>query len=92
MPSARYNGPLATIADIRVLGINGFGVTCSHCYRTRKFGFDELRLEARVVFSHIPHVRRFVCTGCGWRKVSMMPDWLQVSLRGDGTRPVSDFG
>ena len=92
MPTARFDGPLATTAYVRSQGIGRFGVTCSHCFRTRKFGFDELRLEAGVAFSYIPRVRRFVCTRCGWRTVSVMPDWTEVSLRGDGTRPVSDFG
>ena len=45
--------PLREIADIRLLGIAGFGVRCSHCFHDHKFGFDELRLEARVVFTHI---------------------------------------
>lgn len=76
-------GKLPTIGDSRRQGITKFTVTCASpaCWSTRRFSFDELKLEDDIAFVEIPEHRRFRCQKCGSRKVTVMADWPNA-LRG----------
>jgi hypothetical protein len=65
-------------------------VTCGDaaCLWSAYFDFDALKLPEEMIFVHVPRVRRFVCSRCGGRTVSVMPDWRQHAAQGNGKRPL----
>jgi hypothetical protein len=75
----RYNGPPATIGDMKRLGMTGFFVYCSglYCHKQRRFEFDALGLQDDVPFIDIPKSRQFVCERCGGFEVTVGGDWKE---------------
>ena len=74
----RYTGPPPTIAFLRQEnGIQGVRVYCAglNCGRMQEISFYDLGLPEETLFPEIARRRRWVCTGCGSREVSCMPDW-----------------
>jgi hypothetical protein len=53
-------------------GLFAAGLVCAHW---RDFTFETLRLIDDMVMIHIPRHRRFVCTQCGSRKVTIRSVW-----------------
>ena len=45
------------------------------CPNSKVFTLDELRLTDDMTIMHIPRHRRFVCTQCGSRKVTIRSVW-----------------
>lgn len=90
MPRETYTGPLPTVGDTRKEGISALGVTCGNpaCLWSAYFDFDALKLPDAMAFVHVPRYRRFVCSRCGGRAVSVMPDWRQQLAQGNGKRPL----
>jgi hypothetical protein len=88
MSQSKYTGPLPTIGDTRAMGVTAFSVTSAKaaCIWSADFDFDALRLPDEMAFVHIPRHRRFVCSRCGFRQVSVMPDWRQYAASGNGRR------
>jgi hypothetical protein len=70
--------PLPTVAHDREHGITSLRVYCAAglvCPHSRVFTFDELSLPDDMALLHIPRYRRFVCTQCGSRKVTIRSVW-----------------
>jgi hypothetical protein len=82
--SRHYTGPLPTIGDTRREGMSTFSVTCArpNCLHAAYFEFGALSLPDDMTFVHIPKHRRFVCSRCAGREVTVMPDWRQHSAQG----------
>ena len=66
-----------TIAHLKDHGLEGLFVTCSNprCLHAAPFTFATLGLPDELPFPTIDGHRRFVCTHCGGRRVSVSPDW-----------------
>jgi len=59
-------------------GITSLRVYCAAglvCPNSKVFTLDELRLTDDMTIMHIPRHRRFVCTQCGSRKVTIRSVW-----------------
>jgi hypothetical protein len=70
--------PLPTVAHDRGHEITSLRVYCAAglvCPHSRVFTFDELSLPDDMTMTHIPRYRRFVCTQCGSRKVTIRSVW-----------------
>jgi len=85
-----YTGPLPTVGDTRREGISSLRVTCGNaaCVWSAYFDFDTLKLPEEMIFVQVPCFRRFVCSRCGGRAVSVMPDWRQYAASGNGKSPL----
>jgi hypothetical protein len=68
-----HTGPLSTIGIDRRHGVKAIRVYCEalHCGHSGDVGLDRLVLADDLPVIHIPRYRRFVCTRCGCRKVSV---------------------
>ena len=81
----RYTGPPPTIAYLRrENGIRGVRVYCAglYCGRMQVMSFDNLGLSESTLFPEIAGQRKWLCTGCGSREVSCMPDWPDPRQKG----------
>jgi len=80
--------PPPTIARLKSMGAIAFCVTCAHacCLHSAFVTFAAAGVEDRAPFPSIAERRRFVCTRCGGRAVSIMPDWRGHSASGIGGR------
>ena len=80
--------PPPTVAHLKSIGVSAFNVTCAHayCLHSASFTFDAAGVEDRTPFPSIVERRRFVCTRCGGRMVSVMPDWRGHKASGIGRR------
>lgn len=70
------NHPSApTIGHLKSMGVTAFQATCAHanCWHSGVVSFDTVGVEDPAPFPSIVHRRRFVCTQCGGRTVSIMP-------------------
>ena len=72
-----YTGPLPTVGNCRGHGMTGFFVDClgPHCHARRRFTFEDVGAADDEVFVDIPKRRRFRCSRCGSRKVTVTADW-----------------
>jgi hypothetical protein len=77
---------LPTIAHLKGHGLGGLWVTCANaaCQHSAPFTFAALYLDDDEPFPSIARRRRFVCTQCGARSVSVMPDWRKLNAPGMG--------
>jgi len=69
---------LPNVAHDRAHGITSLRVYCAAglvCPHSKGFTFDELQLTDDMVIIKIPQHRRFVCTQCGSRKVTIRSVW-----------------
>jgi hypothetical protein len=68
------------------MDVAGVWVSCTRdgCKRSVALGFDQLGLPDDLLFPQIPARRRFVCSGCGAKTVSVTPDWRAYGARGMG--------
>jgi hypothetical protein len=64
MPHSTYNGPPATIANLRRIGLSAFVIECAalYCYHQKRIEFDVLRLPSERYAIDVLRHRRFVCT------------------------------
>jgi hypothetical protein len=78
--------PPPTIGHMKMLGLAGVWVTCTRdrCHRDVALGFDQLGLPDDLPFPEIGARRRFVCSACGSKAVSVTPDWREYRARGMG--------
>jgi hypothetical protein len=78
--------PPPSIAKLKSMGVDAFRVTCSHgsCFHSAFVTFTTARVDDQAQFPSIIERRRFVCTRCGGRAVSIMPDWSGHSASGVG--------
>jgi len=69
--------PPPTIAFLRAQGVAGLRVYCrtGHCVRWARLPFEATGLPSDVPFPAIEASGRLVCSVCGGRQVSTMPDW-----------------
>ncbi len=72
-----------TIAFLRAQGVTGMRVYCrtGYCVRSARLAFEAIALPADLPFPAIERSGRLVCSACGGRIVSTMPDW---PTRSDG--------
>lgn len=85
--------PLPTVAHDRGHGITSLRVYCAAglvCVHWKDFSFEELRLTDEMIMLHIPHLRRFVCTKCGSRKVTIRSNWPARKPAGPFYSPCMD--
>jgi hypothetical protein len=70
----RESRPLPTVADFRRLGVKGVRVSCNGCGRmsVAEFGAIQARDDETIIDLRR---RAYVCTGCGSRENTIMPDW-----------------
>ena len=75
-----------TIGSSKTEGLTGVWVTCLHpdCRRSVALEWDRLGLPDDTPFLEIGARRRFVCSGCGSREVSVTPDWREYRAQGMG--------
>ena len=68
--------PPPTIASLKAQGVNAFRVTCTKptCLHSSFVSFAAAGVEDQTPFPSIMQRRRFVCSRCGSREVSIMPD------------------
>jgi hypothetical protein len=80
--------PPPTVAHLKSMGVSAFSVTCAHayCLHSASVTFAAAGVEDREPFPSIAERRRFVCTRCGGRAVSIMPDWRDHKASGVGRR------
>ena len=74
----RYNGAPPTIGFLRrENGIERTRIYCAevNCGRVLIVTFDALGLPDETPFPDVATRRRWVCRGCGCRRVVVMPDW-----------------
>jgi hypothetical protein len=77
--------PLPTVAHDRGHGITAVRVYCAAglvCPHWKVFTFDELGVPDHLPVIHIPRHRRFVCTHCGSRKVTIRSVWPERRASG----------
>ena len=69
----RYEGPLPTIAMAKAQGINKIRVWCEDivCFHSEVFEMEQFGLPDDTPVIHIPKYRRFVCSRCGGRRISV---------------------
>jgi hypothetical protein len=69
--------PPPTIANLKAQGVNAFRVTCNKttCLHSSFVSFADAGVDDQTPFPAITNRRRFVCSRCGGRAVSIMPDW-----------------
>jgi hypothetical protein len=77
-----------TVAHLKSMGVSAFNVTCAHayCLHSASLTFAAAGVEDRTPFPLIAERHRFVCTRCGSRAVSIMPDWRGHKASGIGGR------
>jgi len=78
--------PPPTIAALRALGADAFRVTCaqSSCLHSAFVTFAAAGIDDSAEFPSITARRRFHCTLCGGRAVTIMPDWRRHNAQGVG--------
>lgn len=66
-----------TIAHLQGQGVAGLRVACrtGYCAHSAALRFVAIGLPADLPFQAIEASGRLVCTACGGRLVSTMPDW-----------------
>jgi hypothetical protein len=77
--------PPPTIARLKSMGADKFRVTCARafCLHSGFVSFTAAGVEDQAPFPSIAERRRFVCTSCGSRQVSIMPeDWRNHNASG----------
>jgi hypothetical protein len=75
-----------TIAKLKSMGVDAFRVTCVHgfCFHSAFVNFETAGVPDQAPFPSSTERRRFVCTRCGGRAVSVMPDWRNHIACGTG--------
>ena len=65
--------PPPTIANLKAQGVAGFSVTCNFrpCFHSAVLSFDAVGVADGEEFPSITDRRRFVCSKCGGRSVSI---------------------
>jgi hypothetical protein len=78
----------STIARLKSMGASAFQVTCAQasCLHSAFVTFAAAGVEDRAPFPSIADRGRFICTRCGDRAVSIMPDWRGHNASGIGRR------
>jgi len=73
-----------TIAYLKTQGVDAFHVTCSFrpCFHSAYVTFEAAGIDDAAEFPSIVERRRFVCSKCGGRAVSIMPDWRRLKASG----------
>jgi hypothetical protein len=81
--------PPPTIGKLKSMGLAGVWVSCTRagCQRSVAPGFDQLGLPDDLLFPEIPARRRFICSGCGAKTVSVTPDWREYRALGGMGKP-----
>jgi len=80
--------PPPTVAHLKSMGVSAFSVTRAraNCLHSASVTLEAAGVEDRAPFPSIAERRRFVCTHCGGRTVSIMPDWRGHKASGIGRR------
>lgn len=72
------------IRHLKSMGLTGARIDCLKCARRRDLTWEEIGLADETPFPEILSHRRFVCTGCGSRQFTIMPDWWGYRAQGGG--------
>jgi len=77
-----------TVAHLKSMGRSAFNVTCAqaNCLHSASVTFATADIGDQTPFPSIAERRRFICTRCGSRAVSIMPDWRNHKASGVGRR------
>jgi hypothetical protein len=69
-----------------MMGVTGFRVTCDQmaCRHSAFVAFTSAGVDDSVLFPSIAERRGFVCSRCGSRAVSLIPDWRGHKASGVG--------
>lgn len=81
-----YVGRLPTVADDLAMGITRCAATCDRpgCHHSAVIHYADFDLPLETIIVDIAKVRRFVCSRCGSRKVTIGGDWSQYWPHGGG--------
>jgi hypothetical protein len=76
--------PPPTIARLKLKGADAFRVTCARafCLHSGFVSFAAAGVEDHAPFPSIAERRRFLCTRCGSRAITIMPDWRNHKAQG----------
>jgi hypothetical protein len=68
------------------MGVGAFRVTCDQmtCRHSAFVAFGAVGVDDSAEFSSIRERRAFVCSLCGERAISIMPDWRGQKASGVG--------
>lgn len=79
---------MPTIRHYLDIGITRCSVICSRvgCFHSGTVTFERIALSGETILRDIPRYRRFHCTMCGERRVSIEPEWLEYRPPGSGLR------
>jgi len=77
---------VTTIAHLQSDGVAGAWVTCRNpvSLRSTPLSFKAIGLAPETPFPIIAGARRFVCAGCGSRRIDVSPDWRGHRAAGMG--------
>ena len=78
--------PPPTIGYLRRQGVNGFRVSCLSevCRRSTVVSFDAAGLSEDLPFPQIERGGQLVCSVCGSKRATVMPDWPPAQGSGRG--------
>lgn len=71
-----------SIADLKSDGVNGAVVSCTNCHRATVVSWADMRLDDFTQFPDVARLKRFGCSNCGSKAVTIMPDWLGLKPHG----------
>jgi hypothetical protein len=69
--------PPADIRHYKEQGLTRILITCTNCSRMSVMGWDKLGLHDSTPFRDIDRLKRFACSGCGSKAVTIAPDWAE---------------
>lgn len=79
-----YTGPLRNVAHFKGHGLRGILITCTNCHRVSAMAWEKLALPDSTPFPDIDRLKRFACSTCGSKAITIMPDWAAYKPKGGG--------
>jgi hypothetical protein len=79
-----YTGPLPDIAHFKGHGLTGAKFTCTACYRVIAMTWEKIGLPDSTPFPDIERLKRYACSTCGSKAITIMPDWSAYNPQGGG--------
>jgi hypothetical protein len=79
-----YAGPPPDIADFKGHGPRGILITSTNCSRISAMAWEKLALPDNTPFTDIDRLKRFACSTCGSKAITIMPDRAAYKPQGGG--------
>jgi hypothetical protein len=77
-----FAGHPPDIAHFKGHGLRGVLITCTNCTRMSVMGWEKLGLPDSTPFPDIDRLKRFACSACGSKAVTIAPDWTACRPKG----------